>query len=238
MIIYLITNLINGKIYVGQDSKDNPRYLGSGVLIDRAKEKYGKKNFRKKTLQRCSTKKELNDRERFWIKELRSNDLEIGYNLTEGGEGTLGWIPAKEQNRKHSEWMKKNNPMKGRIGMFSPHFGVKDSEETLRRKSESAEGSHCGEDNGMYGKHHSKKTLEKWSKDRSGERNPMYGKTGELCPNYGEKNGRAIAVKINGVDYPAIAEADRELNIGYDKLRGWLQKEKEGYEYAEEKGSK
>ena len=33
MIIYKTTNLINGKIYVGKDSNNNPNYLGSGQII-------------------------------------------------------------------------------------------------------------------------------------------------------------------------------------------------------------
>ena len=47
MIVYLITNLINGKRYIGMDSKNNPQYLGSGTLILKAIKKYGKENFKK-----------------------------------------------------------------------------------------------------------------------------------------------------------------------------------------------
>lgn len=87
VIIYKTTNLINGKIYVGQDFYNNSDYLGSGVYLNRAIKKYGKENFTKEILQECSNKDELNDRERFWIKELKSNNRELGYNLTEGGTG-------------------------------------------------------------------------------------------------------------------------------------------------------
>lgn len=48
MVIYKTTNLINGKIYIGQDSKDRPNYYGSGKLIHRAIKKYGKENFKKR----------------------------------------------------------------------------------------------------------------------------------------------------------------------------------------------
>lgn len=48
MIIYKTTNKINGKIYVGLDTKNNPKYLGSGKIIKFAIKKYGKENFEKK----------------------------------------------------------------------------------------------------------------------------------------------------------------------------------------------
>lgn len=31
MIIYKTTNTLNGKFYIGQDSNDDPTYLGSGT---------------------------------------------------------------------------------------------------------------------------------------------------------------------------------------------------------------
>ena len=44
MIIYQTTNLLNGKIYVGQDAKDNPNYYGSGIILERSIKKYGISN--------------------------------------------------------------------------------------------------------------------------------------------------------------------------------------------------
>jgi len=48
--------MINGKIYIGQDSKNNPDYLGSGKLIQRALNRYGRENFKKEILCYCKIK--------------------------------------------------------------------------------------------------------------------------------------------------------------------------------------
>ena len=41
--VYITTNKINGKFYIGKHSTDNlnDKYLGSGILICKAEKKYG-----------------------------------------------------------------------------------------------------------------------------------------------------------------------------------------------------
>ena len=88
MIIYKITNLINGKWYIGQDSKNNPNYFGSGILIKKALKKYGKNNFYKEILQilsNNSTREDLNKAEQWWIEKLNAVSDENSYNIANGG---------------------------------------------------------------------------------------------------------------------------------------------------------
>ena len=99
MIIYKTTNKINGKIYVGKDVAHQPKYLGSGLLLDKAIKKYGRENFYKETIEVCSSIDELNEREIYWIKTLNATDKKIGYNIAEGGTGGNTWF-GKSQKEK------------------------------------------------------------------------------------------------------------------------------------------
>jgi hypothetical protein len=88
MQIYKTINLVNNKIYIGQDSHDNSEYLGSGKILKKAIKKYGKENFKKKILEdNIRSKKELNEREKYWISFYNSTDKDIGYNIAKGGDG-------------------------------------------------------------------------------------------------------------------------------------------------------
>ena len=89
MVIYKTINLVNNKIYIGQDINNNPKYLGSGKIFKRALKKYGIKNFKKEILECCINKEQLNEKEIFWIKKLKSTDEKIGYNISFGGEASM-----------------------------------------------------------------------------------------------------------------------------------------------------
>lgn len=100
MQIYKITNLINKKIYIGQESKDNLNYFGSGKIIILAIKKYGKENFKKEIIQKnFDSKEQMNFAEKFWIKYYNSI-VPYGYNIAFGGQGGNLGI---EVNRKISE---------------------------------------------------------------------------------------------------------------------------------------
>ena len=87
--IYLTTNLINNKKYIGkrQKSKFDESYLGSGKHLKAAVLSYGKENFKCEILKWCRTKEELNESEKEFIAKYNAvNDANF-YNLSEGGEG-------------------------------------------------------------------------------------------------------------------------------------------------------
>ena len=66
--IYITTNSINGKNYVGKHYGEfNDKYKGSGVLITKAFEKYGIENFSKEIIAVCNSLFELNILETIYI---------------------------------------------------------------------------------------------------------------------------------------------------------------------------
>lgn len=95
MIIYKITNKINGKIYIGQTIRSlNKRIYehlarGRNTYFDRALHKYGIQNFNIEVIDYAENKDELNKKESYYIKFFNCK-FPFGYNLTDGGEGTIG----------------------------------------------------------------------------------------------------------------------------------------------------
>lgn len=87
--IYLITNKINGKQYVGQTARDIWTRFEEhcrnthGSAIGNAIQKYGYLNFSLKELEAVSLD-QLDDREKYWIKHY--NTYHEGYNKTLGGK--------------------------------------------------------------------------------------------------------------------------------------------------------
>lgn len=112
MQIYKITNLVNGKIYIGKDEGDRTEYMGSGILIRLAIRKYGLENFRKEIVESVTDRELLKEREIFWIDFYKATNKSIGYNIAKGGHGgdTMTHHPDLLEIRK-----KVSNAMKGRV---------------------------------------------------------------------------------------------------------------------------
>lgn len=88
MQIYLTKNCINNKMYIGKDSKSDPKYLGSGTILLKAIKKYGKNNFLKIILKdNILTEIELNYWEKYYINFFNCIENKQFYNILPGGIG-------------------------------------------------------------------------------------------------------------------------------------------------------
>jgi group I intron endonuclease len=99
MIVYITTNLINNKKYIGKDSNNNPKYIGSGTLLREDIIKYGRENFKKEIIEYCGTNKELTIRESYWIKYYNAVNSDEYYNLV---DFSAGWNLNKLGKEKYN----------------------------------------------------------------------------------------------------------------------------------------
>ena len=105
--IYLITNKINDKKYVGltkftiekrwKDHITTAYRRKKKYAIHNAIKKYGEKSFEIILLESDAPK----EREQYWIEY--HDSYNTGYNLTLGGDGTSGWHPNEDQKKTISE---------------------------------------------------------------------------------------------------------------------------------------
>lgn len=106
MFIYKITNLINGKIYIGQTTRSvkerwkGHRFHKGCIALNRAINKYGKDNFIIEEIYCSLEKEDLNKKEQYFIKYFNCLVPE-GYNISVGGNAPM-------LSRKHSKKAKDN----------------------------------------------------------------------------------------------------------------------------------
>lgn len=165
--IYCITNLVNGKTYIGQRTRGKKyksslkdMYWGSGKLLKKAFEKYGKENFKKEIIiEGFFTKEQINRFERCMIACQRICG-KAEYNLADGGEGgdTSKFINynSTERSSKLRESTKKRFIEGGWQGVFKGHHvasfkGKRHSDETKKKMSEKAS-LMTGSKNSSFGK--------------------------------------------------------------------------------------
>lgn len=89
--IYITTNHINGRQYIGQKKYDKngkwKKYLGSGIALKNAIVKYGIENFSKEIIEECDSKELLDEREKYWINFYNAVNNDKFYNIAFGGDG-------------------------------------------------------------------------------------------------------------------------------------------------------
>lgn len=112
--IYKITNIVNGKFYIGSScdierrwSEHRTRNNGgqcNNKLIQRAWIKYGEENFKFEILEVVENSKQLLTREQYWITQTKCWHRNIGYNIMlDPRGGSKGRIVSEETRSKMRE---------------------------------------------------------------------------------------------------------------------------------------
>ena len=187
-LIYKITNLINDKIYIGQHVTYNIEddYMGSGIYLRNAINKYGIKNFKKEILFECNNQDELDKKEAELVNEefIQRKDT---YNLNLGGsswyyvnksgkaESVAHWKLAKTKFLEllQDDEYRRTYSNKLSVGIKNAY---KDPNKFVRKKN----GEFKGRNAAFYGRKHSQITKDKIRIAHKGlvdgEKNPNYGK--------------------------------------------------------------
>jgi group I intron endonuclease len=126
-IIYLVTNLINNKKYVGQTCTSlayrkgkhfqNAFYFNHINQFYSALRRYGKENFEWKILEKDVDEINLDYREIYWIKFYDS--LNNGYNMTEGGHSIRGY----KHTQKSKDQIRDKKQGKSNLYYYIQRFG-------------------------------------------------------------------------------------------------------------------
>ena len=216
--VYLTTNLINGKTYVGQytfkkEKWLNSTYLGSGTIFKKALKKYGKENFKRKILKLCYTINQLNGWETYYtLKYNPKLDPNIGYNQIIG--------PVRRSGNKNP--MSYPNVRKKISGNNHYLYGRHCSDETKKKLSEKL----SREKNPFYGKHHPKGKMSQILKD--------YYKTEK-----GKETINKVKNKLKGRKMPdEVKEKIRQGNLGVkrsEETRRRMSESRKGMKYKKKK---
>jgi hypothetical protein len=174
MIIYKLTNLINGKSYIGQTRrsvevrwKQHCYRFKDKMAIDLAIKKYGQNNFKIEIIASVLKLEYLDEVERLLIKQ-HNTLYPNGYNLTDGGSN--GHIITDETKKRMSESAKiKLITKEHREKIRLSHIGFKHSIETKRKISLAKKGK-------KLGPMHSEEMKKQWSVEQTGSGNRFFGR--------------------------------------------------------------
>jgi len=168
--IYLLTNKINGKVYVGKSVRIRERMRcyrhyektpTKNHPVSYAIYKYGWENFEVSILESFDQieNEKLLKIETEWIKKLNSTNQKIGYNICTFSNDTTGRKASKKERQRMSESMK---------GIKNPFYGKAHTEETKILIGNLNRQRFSGKNNPMFGRHHTKATRKKLSELHKG----------------------------------------------------------------------
>lgn len=230
--VYKITNVVNGKYYVGSSFEIEKRFwrhineLEKGVHhcihLQRAWNKYGVDAFIFEIAKECDTEAEARDLEQTYL----DTEYDTLYNtskVSSGGDlisyhpnrGEIVAKMAESLNERYNSMSAEERAEKyGSKGMYGKHH----SEESRNKMSEAAKGNQFAK--GSIRTEEQKARLAEIASQRTGESNGFFGK------HHSEETKRKIAesrkgimppntkeVDIEGVTYPSASKAAKALGV-------------------------
>ena len=210
MLIYLVTNIVNDKKYVGQTVKSLKvrkrnhlsvaKFHKYNSYFHRALIKYSEEAFDWKILHGgVENIDELNRLEIYYIGYYNTYG-KGGYNLTLGGSGRVGYKPSAETRHKLSL---------ANIGKNNPNYGKKPSTETRKKMSI----ANSGKNHPNYGKKLPAETRQKISETTKGRKISAETRKKQSIANSGKDSPVAKVVVINNKHFNTRNKAADFLGI-------------------------
>ena len=148
MIIYKVTNKINGKCYIGQTRHSLQQRKNKHLVCVRsgvkthfycAIRKYGEENFDWEIVCSTNNKQHLNELETYYITKYDS--IKNGYNMVDGGDNNI--MDIESVKTKHDEIMQ-SDEVRSKISQSMKKYRAEHpfTEEHKRKLSEKAKGNH------------------------------------------------------------------------------------------------
>jgi len=220
-ILYRTTNICNCKIYVGvhkvTDTSKSKKYLGSGLTLRLAMQKYGRKNFSRVTLEEFSCAEDAYLAETNMVTEdfVKREDT---YNLKIGGRGCRGLVHTPESRAKMSVAQKgKVHTAEAKAKMSASGKGKVISEKQKAQIGAAAKGNKY-----WVGRTHTPEALEKM-------RNSQLGKT--LTPEHKAKISASTMGKAKSAETRARMSASGKGKIISDKQKAQMSAARKGKQF-------
>jgi group I intron endonuclease len=205
MLVYLVTNKVNGKKYVGQTIQSlakrwsghlSTAKRGRGLHLYDAIRKYGKEAFEIAVLATVDNQVDLDEAERKYIATYQSNQPELGYNLADGGRGgPRGYFrPLTEGHKQRIKAARRGN---SRLGKTQP----------LAARQKISQ-SNIGRPGTMLGRYHTEETKTLMASSAKGHQNALgivRSEETKLRMSQGRKAAWAAKRRIENVERTALA---------------------------------